>query len=209
MALPILINDEPRSPAYPGREGLCRLLEPTAVAGMPEKTGRGLSNRSSRSGFTLVEVLIVVTILAILSATVLPTFVSSTDDARDATLQFNLQAVRHQLHLFRAEHKGDCPGYAGIPAMVHLIAFSDAEGAVSMSNSASFPYGPYLSYRAVANPFNSGIVWKSSSDPPAETPDESMTSAGGIVGWFYDKDSGRISANAEGATSDGIPRVQL
>jgi len=208
MALPILINDEPRSPAYPGREGLCRLLEPTAVAGMPEKTGRGLSNRSSRSGFTLVEVLIVVTILAILSATVLPAFIDSSDDARDATLQFNLQAVRHQIQLYRVQHRGNWPGGGGIPALIHLMAFTDADSAISGTKSPSYPFGPYLPPQGLVNPFNGGKAWKVSSDPGAETPDETMTTTG-LVGWFYDSSTGRISANAEGATSDGTPRVQL
>ncbi len=170
---------------------------------------KGLSRRSSRSGFTLVEVLIVVTILAILSATVLPAFIDSSDDARDATLRFNLKTVRHQIQLFRAQHRGNWPGGGGIPPVIHLMAYSDADGAISGTKSASFPYGPYLPSQGVSNPFNGGKVWKPSTDPAAETPDEAMKVTGLLVGWFYDSSTGRISANAEGATSDGTPRVQL
>lgn len=169
----------------------------------------GYPRPASRGGFTLVEVLIVVTIIAILAGAVLPAFVDSSDDARDATLKHNLQSVRHQIQLFRAQHKGNWPGYAGVPAYVHMLGYSNEDGAFGLSKSSSHPLGPYLPMQGLVNPFNGGTAWKGSSDPSGEVPDETMESAGVVVGWFYDSTTGRISANAEGSTSDGKPRVQL
>ena len=165
--------------------------------------------KRAERGFTLVEVLIVVTIIAILAGAVLPAFVDSSDDARDATLKHNLQSVRHQIQLFRAQHRGNWPGYAGIPAFLHMLGYSNEDGAFGMSKSATHPLGPYLPTQGLVNPFNGGTAWKNSSDPSGEVPDETMESAGVVVGWFYDSNTGRISANAEGSTSDGTPRVQL
>ena len=51
---------------------------------------RGLKN----SGFTLVEVLIVVVILAILAAAIIPQFADSTTDAKTSTALFNLNTDR-------------------------------------------------------------------------------------------------------------------
>ena len=174
-----------------------------------EAESNGTKRRSSHVAFTLIEVLIVVVILAILAATVIPAFVDSSDDARDAALKQDLQIMRHQIQLFHSQHNGNWPGFDGVPFLFHLLGYSNAEGTLSATKSDDFPYGPYLPPRAVTNPFNGGNGWKASSDPPGETPDEAITSFGFIVGWFYDVNTGRISANAEGTTSDGTPRVQL
>ena len=72
---------------------------------------KGLLSRE-RSGFTLVELLIVVIILAILAAIVVPQFATSTDDAKDAALDSTLANIRDVLDLYFAQH-GEYP--AGLP----------------------------------------------------------------------------------------------
>ncbi len=212
MALPILNNDEPHLPTYLGRMGLCPFLRPSAMLRMSRlctgATDSSLSRPLPRA-FTLIEVLIVVTILAILSAAVIPAFVDSSDDARDSTLKYNLQVLRNQMQLFRAQHKGRWPGFGGVPGEVHFFVYSNAEGAISTTESPAFPFGPYIPSQRVTNPFNGGKSWKISSDPPNETPGSAMGEIGGLAGWFYDPATGRISANAEGSTSDGTERVKL
>ena len=64
----------------------------------------------ARSGFTLVELLIVVIILAILAAIVVPQFSTSANDAQFAALQQNLSTIRSAIELYRVQHNGVYPG---------------------------------------------------------------------------------------------------
>lgn len=169
-------------------------------------------NAKDRHGFTLVEVLLVVVIMAILASVVVPQFSSSSEDAKDASLMHNLQILRKQIELFKAQHNGNAPGWTGMPGRVHLILATDAQGVWKSSDvfvpDANHPFGPYLRTSPI-NPFNNGFEMKTSGDPANETPDESLLDGGNLVGWFYDPDTGRIAPNAEGSTADGIPRVEL
>lgn len=56
-----------------------------------------------QNAFTLVEILIVVIILGILAAIVIPQFTSASDDAQKSRLETDLQALRTQVQLFKAE----------------------------------------------------------------------------------------------------------
>ena len=53
--------------------------------------------RYKRSGFTLVEILIVVIILGILAAIVIPQFTNASSSARTSSIQSLLQTVRSQI----------------------------------------------------------------------------------------------------------------
>ena len=64
-------------------------------------------------GFTLVEILIVVSILGIMAAIVIPQYNSSTGEARLAALRSNLHAVRKQLELYKIHHNGVWPAFLG------------------------------------------------------------------------------------------------
>ena len=60
--------------------------------------------RSQKSGFTLVEILIVVIILGILAAIVIPQFTNASQDARKSSLTSQLQTIRSQLSLAGLQH---------------------------------------------------------------------------------------------------------
>ena len=59
-------------------------------------------------GFTLIEILIVVTIIAILATTLLPNFIGFDVEARIAATQTNLNSLRTRITLFRAK-EGNYP----------------------------------------------------------------------------------------------------
>ena len=66
-------------------------------------------NRDTQHGFTLVELLIVVIILAILAAIVVPQFSAATDDAKLSALDTNLANMRSSIDLYYQQH-GKYPG---------------------------------------------------------------------------------------------------
>ena len=105
-----------------------------------------------QQGFTLVELLIVVIILAILAAVVSPQFTSSTDDAKLASLDTTLGNMRSSLDLYYQQH-GEYPSALGdgtnaaastAAFLSQMTRYSDANGGVSNSKTATHVFGPYL-----------------------------------------------------------------
>jgi prepilin-type N-terminal cleavage/methylation domain-containing protein len=104
------------------------------------------------SGFTLVELLIVVIILAILAAVVIPQFAASTDDAKDASLDTTLANMRATLDLYYQQHgeypsaNGDGTNAANTTAafLAQLTQYSDSDGDAQPTKDATHVYGPYL-----------------------------------------------------------------
>ncbi|MBN8628046.1 MAG: prepilin-type N-terminal cleavage/methylation domain-containing protein [Planctomycetes bacterium] len=136
------------------------------------------SNRKS-AGFTLVEVLIVVVIMAILAATIIPQFSDSTKDAKSNTSKFNLHTIRSQIELFKSQHDGKVPAN-----LVDLTKKTNVSGVVG--TTTAFPYGPYLK-ELPENPFTgSAKVTAAAANPP--------TAAGGTTdaGWLYHSATGGV-----------------
>src|SRR5438874_10358216 len=65
--------------------------------------------RNRKSGFTLVEILIVVIILGILAAIVIPQFTNASQDARKSNVVSQLQTLRAQIELYKLQHKDAIP----------------------------------------------------------------------------------------------------
>jgi prepilin-type N-terminal cleavage/methylation domain-containing protein len=65
------------------------------------------NNTFIRRGFTLIEILIVVVILGILAAVVVPQFTNAADDANNAAVRSQLQTLRGQIELYRAQQSAD------------------------------------------------------------------------------------------------------
>lgn len=163
-----------------------------------------------RSAFTLIEVMMAVLIMAIVAGAVIPHFEGSTVDAKDASLKQTLAVFRRTIEYFKVQHRGKPPGFNNVPMQFHLMAYSNASGQISLVKTNNFKYGPYFTpNNQPLNPFNGGVNIIGSSDPANETPDDELSVNGYPVGFFYDKDTGRVSANAEGMTKDGIPRIRL
>lgn len=135
-------------------------------------------SQSKKAGFTLIEVLIVVVILAVLAATVIPQFTDSTTDAKKSSVLFNLHTLRSQIQLYRAHHEGDPPGND----LNELTISTKADG------SADGPFGPYLSKIPVNNFTNSNTVKVITDDPV----DADFTDT---HGWLYNATSGEIWIN--------------
>lgn len=141
--------------------------------------------RRWRTGFTLIEVLIIVVILAVLAATIIPQFWNSDGDAKEGTLKFNLHTLRNQIQLYRAQHEGACPEIAD-GALPQLISPTDAAGRIGAGDA--YPIPPCLTGGLPLNPLNnSAVVIQATAVPP--------TGELGNAGWIYDAATGQIWAN--------------
>jgi len=149
---------------------------------------------SRRRGFTLVEILIVVVLLAIIAGLVVPAFMSVFEGSREATLLGDIQTIRKQVELYRLEHNGLAPHLdpdgvsIRLPQylILHMTQRSTSSGAVDPEG----PYGPYLD-EWPANPFSNDSVARlillgTSTKPPRN----------GITGWYYNTDTCIVSANS-------------
>ncbi|HUU18912.1 MAG TPA: type II secretion system protein [Sedimentisphaerales bacterium] len=157
--------------------------------------------------FTLVEMILVVTILGILAAIVMPTFQGHIAKARESAAKDNLRVMRNQIELYKLQHKGIPPGYADeIPigaAMLELqfTTTTDEAGVASLSivPSAPFLHGPYVK-KLPGNPYNklSNITYVD------EATDFSAAVDGTSGGWLYKKETGEFKINWTGKDSEGI-----
>jgi general secretion pathway protein G len=171
-------------------------------------------------GFTLVELLIVVIILAILAAIVVPQFSAATTDAQESALDANLNAMRSAIELYKVQHNGVYPGAVasdggscaapgakgtgnapGAQAfMDHLLMASDAAGnTCSVGDPATFKFGPYLRKGIPTD----GITNKGSAvgDIVVTTTGVPITPGAATGGWAYDTKSGQLVMNSNATDS--------
>jgi len=94
-------------------------------------------NKNKKRGFTLVELLIVVLILAALAAIAVPRMVASADTAKINACNTNVDLINTQIELYRAT-TGSLPTLAGLFADTNY--FPDGAPACPFSDGSSHPY---------------------------------------------------------------------
>jgi general secretion pathway protein G len=99
-----------------------------------------------KSGFTLVEILIVVIILGILAAIVIPQFTNASQDARESSLLSQLQTLRSQIELYKLQHLDKLPNIVGgAPACWDpLTTKTNKEGNAVAAPGSPVEFGPYM-----------------------------------------------------------------
>ena len=133
-----------------------------------------------KTGFTLVEILIVVVILGILAAIVVPQFTDASNEAKLASLRCDLQTLRSQIELYKIQHNDIPPTLADFTDQ--MTKYTDVAGVLQPAAGPGV-YGPYIQTIPV-NQFND--LDTVLSTPPAGN-------NGG--GWEYDQTTGAIYAD--------------
>ncbi|MBN1391530.1 MAG: prepilin-type N-terminal cleavage/methylation domain-containing protein [Sedimentisphaerales bacterium] len=144
-----------------------------------------------KKSFTLVEILIVVTILGILAAVIMPSIKDYVQQAKESAAKDNLRILRNAIGLYAAQHGGIAPGYpdndpSKNPSrsylVIHLIG------------------GKYLN-QIPENPFNgfeiSHLKIIGNNDPFPDTPT-------GTASWVYKPATKEIRLDWTGTDSAGV-----
>ena len=167
-----------------------------------------------QSGFTLIEMLIVVLLLGILAMIIIPQISVSTADANLNTLQTNLGALRNSIELYYHQHNQVYPGMVDVDGSTaatnitspnaftrQLIEFTDISGHCQPTKDATHIYGPYLKATSLpTNPFNNmntlacDVAENDVTDRALIAP-ETAWAFHPIVGVFYANDVGPPAHN--------------
>ena len=152
----------------------------------------------AKSGFTLVEILIVVVILGILAAIVIPQFTEASTEAKTSSLVTDLQSMRSQILLYKIQHNDNLPGvlngtHTGAAGFVNsMIGKTDIFGnAYAITDTVSATgdtlYGPYLQKIPTNQFVDSDGVGTGTAEPAAVITD-------GSQGWYFNTQIGKFSA---------------
>jgi len=124
---------------------------------------RTLSLRDRQRGFTLMELLIVIIVIAVLAAIALPRFINSGLRSKEASLKSDLKIYRNAGQLFLNDTGAFPATLAALSATAAPASGLDATGAVKTINAPDWK-GPYID--AIMNDPVSGNAFNYSVTAP-------------------------------------------
>ncbi len=139
----------------------------------------------AKSGFTLVEILIVVVILGILAAIVIPQFTDASTDAKVSNMKSDLQTVRSQIELYKIQHNDTLPTAGGLTFSNAMTQYTNVAGDTASATPADGYMGPYLQ-KIPTNPWNSKNSVATAATDPGSAADN---------GWFFNTTTGAFRAD--------------
>ena len=143
-----------------------------------------------RKAFTLVELLIVISILGIMAAIVLPSFQSHTQKTKEAAAKDSLRILRTTIEAYAARNNGIPPGYPGNdPTATPTIA------AFAVQLFGAPKYLPDMPDNPFNDDFSVTIIDNASNFPAAPT---------GASGWIYKPATKNIRLDYAGADTEGV-----
>ncbi|HVQ24315.1 MAG TPA: prepilin-type N-terminal cleavage/methylation domain-containing protein [Planctomycetota bacterium] len=153
------------------------------------------SPRTARAGFTLVEIMIVVAILALLAAVALPQFTSEKEEGKASAMVSSLSVLRTAIDSYWTQHD-KFPGQGGPEEFAEqLIKATNKAGTTGAGTG--FGYGPYLrNGKLPLNPLTGTSTVRIVTAMPTEPT--------GTEAWIYASTTGEIRCNVTGKTIDGV-----
>jgi len=141
-----------------------------------------------RLGFTLIEVLLVVIIVAVLAGAIIPRFLGTAHDAKASSLTHNLHVLEAQIELYRSQHGNQYPTIQS-NALPQLARATNSSGEMGESGVA-YPFGPYV-LESPMNPYD-GSKHVTAVAVAGQIP---ASVVGTLGGWQYDETTGAIWPN--------------
>jgi len=139
--------------------------------------------RRRRFGFTLIEVLIVITVIAILAMLVIPRAMAARRRANEAQLRGNLKQLRDAIERFEATMAAWPPALSDVMASSGSAISADLDGRGGWVDRGAYD-GPYL------------------VTGDGQLPKDPFTSA---ADWNYDNATGDIHSSSDLLALDGTP----
>jgi prepilin-type N-terminal cleavage/methylation domain-containing protein len=142
------------------------------------------------NGFTLIEVLTVLVIIAVLAATIIPQIYPAGHQRKIDSLSLKARTLRAQILSYQEQHQGVCPTVQG-NSLPQLTRYTDLHGNTSEVADPTKPFGPYISGALPNNPFggrNRVVEVRLHGQPPTTVADNDG-------GWQYDPTTGDIWPN--------------
>ncbi len=134
-----------------------------------------------KTGFTLVELVVVIMILGILAGVAAPKFLRTSADATDNGLRQTLGIIRNAIELYTAQNEGDLPPCSG-------DGTSDFHPALEPYLRGLFPACP---------------VGANSNNLITVATTEGVTTADGLTGWMFNNVDGTFIVNDNSGSASG------
>lgn len=137
------------------------------------RMGSKPSSINPSQGFTLVEIMVVVLIIAVLAAVVAPDFFANAEKAQAAKAKSDLRSVKSALDIYRMDNFQYPTTAEGLEALVSKPASAGDGYKPSLDKIPKDPWGREYKYRNPSTKSNKGIdVYSTGKDGQPNTADD-------------------------------------